>query len=602
MPRHSIVIVLLLLALTAIAAPYLDMALWTDEMATIRQVGAPPLFAPLSPGELVTILARDNPWQAPGYFVLLSAWGTIAGWEPLTLRLLSLFPGLIAVALVYSLARRHISAEVGVYAALATGMTAFYVNYLVDMRTYALTVALTGLALWSYERVIRRGRPHHYVALALTVAALFYTHYFAAFGCIGLGILHLLFGHDKPRYRSTLAAFIVGGLLFLPWAAALLDGLGRSEADARAQFNMSLGDLLTALLDESTNDNPALLLLLGVIALRVRQRFVWLWLIATISALLIATRFFPALHDTRYVLFLFPALGVIIGMGVAELHRLGVSPLIVMVIWGVLFWQNVNGDANPRGTTNYRPPFAALGDQMVGRGADDDRLLYILPERAPNDINHPFLLAYYTAAIPLDERTLIADTAATTDAFYAQQIIEAVDDAPRLWLSYERSRRNWRFGPVSDQQLPQLGYVKCGDLTPSGARVHLELWAEDDAIDERHPLVFQAEGGTVHVALDAAPTSSGDVFIWAHWEHDDTLRPGQYSLAAFLLDDSGQVAAQIDQGLAQAWGCTAHDAPVAAGTYTLALTVYAWENGTRLLPVDAEHTDGLVMLGSVPTG
>lgn len=601
-----------ILLVAGVAFPFLNMPMWTDEMSTIRQIGAAPLYQPVTLGEMVASVARDDPWQAPGYYTLAYSWGHVVGWSPLALRLLSLFSGLIALSITFNLVKRHFSPRTGIYAILTMGMGAIFLNYLHDMRTYAILVLFITLMIWAYERVVRARhvRIWHYAALSLTIAALLYLHYFAAFAIAGLGLYHIIFRFRKPRYWQTVVCFVIGGISFLPWAQVLINGLALSVDNPRRRLNMAPLEAIGNMLDLFANGNLALMLVLVLLALRVRTkaaRFVWVWLIASTTFVLIASRFFPALYDIRYLLFLWPGLGVVAGLGIARLQRLGISPFILVGIWLVVFARqvNTNGPMYDIVGSNYRPPFDNLGHQLEGRTLKTDVLMYHLPENAPNDTMHPELLNYYTASQELGRRVLIPDTTATTDLLYQQFVFEAIDGAPRVWLAYQKSRRNWRIGPVTEDYLPQKGFLYCGSLPDSGQRVHVELWAHPRSTSSAESYVFQdAEGHTVSLYSLQTPTLVGDndLFTNVLWQLSEPIPLSVYSFGLLLFNENNQVVAQLDHGLDINQGCLAGDINVRSipgGNYHLHLTVYNWQTGERLDPVGEEQDDQLFDLGTI---
>ncbi|MCC6804277.1 MAG: glycosyltransferase family 39 protein, partial [Anaerolineae bacterium] len=134
----------------------MNAALWTDEMVTLQHIGAAPQFGPITPQQSLLRVAAD-PWQAPLYFVAVYGWGHIAGWSPLALRLFSLYSGLLALALLFRLVRRNFTAEIAVFAVFTTGVSAFFVHYLYDMRGYTFVTLLVLLLIAAYEQTQRSG-------------------------------------------------------------------------------------------------------------------------------------------------------------------------------------------------------------------------------------------------------------------------------------------------------------------------------------------------------------------------------------------------------------------------------------------------------------
>ena len=602
----------IILLVAAIAFPYLDMPMWTDEMSTMRQIGAAPLYEPMAVDAMVSSIARDDPWQAPGYFMILAGWGRLVGWSPLALRLLSLFAGLVALSVTFNLVKRHFSAQVGIYAIFAMGIGAIYLNFLHDMRTYALIVLFVVLLLWAYEQVTTRQRVSlwHYLALGLSTAILLYLHYFAAFAVAGLGVYHAIFRFRKPRYWPTILSLALGGISFLPWVSVLLHGLALTVDNPRRSLNMTPIELTSNMLALFANGNLALMLILGILALRTRTaavRFVWVWLVGSTALAIIASRFFPALHDIRYLLFLWPGLAVVAGLGIGQLQRMGFPPVIFLSIWFVVFAIQVDSDGPLRDLvgSNFRPPFDNLARQLEGHTQDIDTLMYHLPENAPNDTMHPELLHYYTASQTLKNRVLIPDTTATTDMLYASYVSDAVANAPRVWLAYERSRRNWRIGRVTEEFLPQTGFLYCGSLSERDQPVHVELWSRPQMIDAEHTFTLQSSDGhevIVDVMQTPVVVKDNQLLVGLLWTLGESTPSSAYSLGVYVFNEENQLVTQFDRGLNTGQGCLLQETSLLSlpeGSYHVYLAVYDWQTGVRLDPVDQEHDNGLVGLGQI---
>ena len=78
----------------------------------------------------------------------------------------------MALALTYRLGRDHFTPRVGLYATAALGLSAFFIQYLHELRMYSLVALLTVSTLWLYSRVIRRSHePSAWEWLALFLAA-----------------------------------------------------------------------------------------------------------------------------------------------------------------------------------------------------------------------------------------------------------------------------------------------------------------------------------------------------------------------------------------------------------------------------------------------
>lgn len=175
---------------------------------------------PYSPAEILDSLRAFAPDHMPGYFMLLGAWGSLAGTEIAAGRMLSVFFGLLCLALAYRLGRDCIGSEAGFFALVILASGAFFNMYLSHARMYPMLVFFSAVALWVYLRLIdRRVRAgwRHYIALGLAVLLLASTHAGSAKFLAALGIYHLLFVAKDRRWWQVSAAAVAGVLPLTPW-------------------------------------------------------------------------------------------------------------------------------------------------------------------------------------------------------------------------------------------------------------------------------------------------------------------------------------------------------------------------------------------------
>jgi mannosyltransferase len=127
-------------------------SLWSDEGISILRSTRP----------LADLLATMPVEQLPGYFVLLHFWLGVAGTSDFTVRFFSVWPGVLAVALVYrlgvDLARPDATSDwargAGLFGALLLAVNPFQVWYAQEARTYSWLVASALLATWSFWRLL----------------------------------------------------------------------------------------------------------------------------------------------------------------------------------------------------------------------------------------------------------------------------------------------------------------------------------------------------------------------------------------------------------------------------------------------------------------
>ncbi len=580
----------LLLTITLLTLPELNDSMWTDEQRTLWYAGAPPLYGPVS---VATSLERiaENQWQSPGYFIAVKGWGYALGWQALPMRLFSLFAGLLAVAVTYRVGKLLFSAEVGFYAAFTLGVSAFTVHYLHDMRTYTLNALLTALMLWAYWQINTRQRGWGwYALLTLSVAGMLYTHYFNVFAVGALGLYHLIFRFRQRQFWPVMACFAVGALLFLPWLDVLLLGAERSTVDKRALGNMAPLELINTVLSMFSNEGRALAVMLLAFSIRPftqGHRFVWFWLVTAIAATLVITRFFPALTEIKYVIFLWPVLALAVGVGIERLKQFRVAPLFVLALWAALaLWNLTSPEAQARiQSPDWHLPLVPLADALQQRTRDTDALLFHVADGV-GEIDQNDLIDYYTHGMSLYRSDLVLATDATPDQLYYERIREYVQYTPRVWIAYETGRRHWRVGPVQDAILPEIGYAKCA-VVEQNDDVYMALFSARPKLATAYEF-FTPDGGEIDLYLITEPhlTDGGTLEINVGWEVHDEVPPDLYSMAVHIEDEGGNFIAGADNGMpGHDFGCAYNQIalpPLASGSYLVRFTAYNWQTGDRI--------------------
>lgn len=584
--------ILLMLVMVVLTLHRLDESLWIDEQYTYWYAGAAQ-YGPIGIVESVQRVAA-NLWQAPVYYLMVLGWGRFVGWSELALRVLSVFAGVLSVALTYQLGRRLFNQEVGLYAGVLLGTGAYFLNYLHDARTYTLMVLLSVVMLWLYIEIMRTpARRWLYGALALSIGLQLYTHYFTIFAIGGLGLYHLAFRFRKPGFWPVFASFAVGGALFLPWLPVLIDGLRLSTGDPRAVSNLSPLAVINELLFQFSNGSRALTLLLAVLALRTFTHDKNLIFMTSVFGMglglaILASRFFPALTDMRYLLFLFPMLALIAGVGIANLRQMGLSPVLVLLVWGGLsLWSVYNVAAQERiHSWDWHHPLKPMQAALSERTLPDDRVLYFLPEGADESSDND-LLAHYLDGLNGAEGRFVRSNNATPDVVYFEEVREIIGDGNRAWVSYENARRNWRIGPVEERILPADGFDQCGVVQDD--TVYVSLWAR--AWDAAPPVTFAVDDdNAIPITVMNPPTlrADGTFEVSFAWAVPDTVFPGLHSLGVHIENAEGVYVTGVDFGLEPgAFQChyVQHDvSDLSPGAYTVKMTAYEWQTDERLPP------------------
>ncbi len=606
-------------------------SIWADELYSIRDAGGP-FFGPLSPPEIWARVASGNPWHTPGFFIALNAWSHFVGWSAPALRALSLFLGLLAVALTYRLGRDALSPRAGLFAAVILGTAAFYTHYLYEIRMYTLIVLLTVFTIWIYRRVLLSRQPSQldWLALLLGMTGVLYTHYLASLVLVALGLYHLLFAPKNRRWWIVTGLALLAGLLFLlPWGRVLIDGLSRNAKDVGLQNRvLDDADVLTDLLYLFGNGSLPLALIGGALALiplwQRRSRGaaqVWFVTLVMIGLVLIANALLQiiAASRVRYLLSLWPLLALLVGLGLTQLERWRRAgrplALIALAAWVILgLWRG--GDASF--TSDVRSswfvfpmqkvvreltPLLQPGDVVINYLPDDSDLwVYFNSFDIANYYFNGTAANYHVSMTLPDQGGLRASDWTLMTGL--------LDDHARVWAAY--------MPPTEPKVLSSFKQTLADDhfavcrAPVEQPDLRVELFARSPVCclpDADTPALIRYPDEIALTGMEPLPDSV-DTKLTAllGWSVGDAISYPKYSVALHVLDADGNLVAQADHGLpVAAFQCRPVSIDVSTlppGDYRLEVIVYGWETGARLtgtLTADGAQGDSLP-LGTFTVG
>jgi len=216
---------------------------WNDEGNALR---AAQRSIPL------VIAAAAGDIHPPGYYLLLHFWRIPTGDREFAVRSLSVYIGLLTVAIIGRLGRRMLGPEVGAGAAVLAAFAPLAVYYSQEARMYALLGLLAAAStdlLWS---LYRRPRPVFLLLYPLVAAAGLYTHYVFAFVLLVHNLLFLGWWLRRRAERWSLllrwALLQAAGVaLYLPWLPQMLMDRGWPSAGRGYALGAALLDVFRVL-------------------------------------------------------------------------------------------------------------------------------------------------------------------------------------------------------------------------------------------------------------------------------------------------------------------------------------------------------------------
>lgn len=165
----------------------------------------------------------------PLYDTLLHFWMQIAGRGEFSTRFLSLFFGVLSLAVIFQVGRLLVGRSGAVLAVTVAAVSPFLIWYSQETRMYSPAMFFSLLAVWAALRWLHGAGKWAWLACyVLGAAAAAYTHYYAwlVIGFLNLIVLLWLWASQKQALRR-LAPWVVAqvtlGLVYLPWARILVN-------------------------------------------------------------------------------------------------------------------------------------------------------------------------------------------------------------------------------------------------------------------------------------------------------------------------------------------------------------------------------------------
>lgn len=196
-------------------------SLWYDETVSM-------LLARAEIPELLRHTAGDI--HPPLYYLLLNLWGRLAGWSEFSAAFLSLWFGVLLIALVYRVAREWVRVRpAATLAALLIAVSPYNVWYSQEVRMYTVGAVLGLLSVYFLRRMLSRDKifSSDFFAYAIFTALGLYTLYYFVFLLVfqwiwvGVRILQSENRIVSPRETTRITNFAVSQLavilLYLPW-------------------------------------------------------------------------------------------------------------------------------------------------------------------------------------------------------------------------------------------------------------------------------------------------------------------------------------------------------------------------------------------------
>lgn len=557
--------VLIVLLLSAFALRLFNLggkSLWSDEGLTLRRAEQPldlvfrnvnviPVGPNYQDGRELEVV--DTPdLHPPLYFLLMHVWIRLAGTSEFALRFPSVVGGILALPLLYALARSLMSREAGLWAALLGTVSPFFLWYSQEARMYTWLVVLSLASIYTFLSLLEDSpNRRDYAAFVAVALALVYTHY-AGLLLVALEFLVYVIYRLRKRPQGALTVLVVVTVALLPltpfvWRALRVQAFSFSHRPLfailwEASSSFSLGPTRAAIQPLWRLSPFLLLFVVGVAVLGLaRPRRIGLLALGYLALPVLAQYLLsfvrPTYMNPRHLMAVAPAWELIVAQGVVALRRRW-WPAVAVVLGVVLI---LRGEANHDILTSHQ----FWKDDI--RGAVE----YIEARARPGDavvLHHPVIRLtfdyYYDGCCP---QIVIPSYGNNDDTEQAREIFaEWAERHNRIWFLY---------GP------PPTYFPH--DYLPGWADSHLfkvdeerfEAWWTYVAVaayDERSPVYDEIPDdaipvdeswGSLHLTGLRVQETAAGATAWMdfYWRVDGSPPDAPLKLDVQLADEAGRV-------------------------------------------------------------
>ena len=172
----------------------------------------------------------------PLHYYLLHWWFQAFGYGPLQARVLSLIFGVLAVLMLYLLARYLFGLTTALLSAFLLAVSQVTIMYSQEARPYAMCLLIVLCCAYYFLRAVREKRLSFWAAFILFAGLLLYTHYYGFFALGAIAVFAAFYWRRYPISWAWLLTGVFGiAIAYTPW---LTSGL-ISEALHGRKFHLA---------------------------------------------------------------------------------------------------------------------------------------------------------------------------------------------------------------------------------------------------------------------------------------------------------------------------------------------------------------------------
>lgn len=482
------VVPILLLATVLISLHLTTDVFWFDELENFRLMGLPPQ-SPLTIDTMFFNLGV-NRWP-PAYSILLLVWGNLAGWSEFATRSLSLFMGVLSVAMMYRLGITFRSQRVGIIGTLLLSTSVFFIFYAHEIRGYIQYTLFTIIVLHFYwqQRKKRQLSSLNSFMFVTTATILIYTHYIALYILLALGLYHLFFAQRTPTWGKSLRLFIYVGIAYVPWISiAVLNAIGETSMVRESSLQSIMESIAVGF---SNGLWFILFLLISYALIFVRNRATGMLIfcgILILVASLITNTLLDFLFHIRHLIGLLPILLLLSAIAIdhmlSHIHKLAWLFVILWVGAGIGLNRDLVFMDNLPGALENRPLEIMTATQEIANSCATDNDLVITHLASQQHIWNIYVEQHYlwdsdfTLAM-IDGMVDFSNGLDTMrrDGTYESRLQEYITNAEQTWVFVADDAYTTSYLPELGTSLAQE-YAYC-DRVYQGVGVGVYLYQQE---------------------------------------------------------------------------------------------------------------------------
>ena len=560
-------------------------SIWYDEGLSIY-------YARGNIGQVLSGISQSE--HPPLHSLLLHPWIGLCGDSELSVRMLSAWWGVLAVALLYRVGRR-LAPTIGAIGALLLAVSPFAIWFSQETRGYMLALGLiigtVDVALDLFPPSPKVPAPHRdvhglqYLAYATLATAALYTHFYSGLVLLALNLAFLAqlvrsgWNVVGPPFKALairwLEAQIAVLALFAPWlpfVATQLDvnatywrgAVDWKQIATRTLIAFGTGKTLDGQWAVGAAWALSLLALLGTYALYRRRNsqpsplLLWLWMIVPTLFQIVLNRS-RAKFAPRYLMNALPAYLLLASAGAIQLFSAARQHAFKIAGWtatvALLVTTATIGGATTRSLGNhyfdqrfYRPDFRAVVRYIKAHAAPDDLIVLI------GGYSYTAFTYYYRGSLPVVPLpdSLLPTTREPIDLRTLETLNQAIAGRQRLWLVLWQALLSDPTGLITDELEHTYHRLGVGQTFHDVSLLLFDvspgpLLAESTT--PQSPLRADLDGKVRFLGYDLpaqAVRPGGTLYLYLYWESLTDMHH-DYKVFTQVLDQDGRIIAQHDK-------------------------------------------------------